>query len=472
MCNKKKFKESFITIAVSSATILIASFGNLASAQEEIDSVEEVTITGSRIQRADLTSATPLKILDSSDIEFSAQTNIGDLINQLPSSGTPAFNRTNSNFDVNNSGVVNIDYRDLGSSRTLTLVNGRRFVAGVAGSAAVDLNSIPSILVERVEIVTGGASAVYGSDAIGGVVNFILKDDFEGIELSTRYQESDEGDGDETIVDFLVGGNFDEGRGNAVLNVTYTDQGGVLSRDRERTAIDDVSSVFFGGGIFEATTPFFSSFPLQGRFDVSGTGANGDDFTFLPDGTLVDSFFTNGDAELGRGADGFNRSEFRTIAIPTERFLISNNIKYDFSENTRIFFEGTYSNTQTVSALEPVPLASDDIFTVGAGGLPVRYEGSNGNLISNPFLPQAIINAADANGIDSIFFTRRLAEFGGRGATNERQTFRGVIGLEGEFENLSLNWDVSYNYGQTLVQTNLAMQQLHNKCCRLTYPER
>ncbi len=441
------FKKNAIALAVGT-TIMFGGLNSIAYGQSvsEDDGLEEVVVTGSRIQRADLTSATPVQVVGVEDIEFSALTNIGDLVNQLPSAGTPLFNRTNSNFDTNNSGVVNINFRDLGIARTLTLVNGRRFVAGVPGNSAVDLNTLPTALIEQVEIVTGGASAVYGSDAIAGVVNFKLKDDFEGIEISTRYEESDRGDGEETIIDFLAGSNFADDRGNATLSIIYTDQGSVFSRDRERTAIDSVSSVFFGGGVFEQTRPFFSSFPPQGRFDVSGTGSSADDFTFLPDGTLVNSFSSNGGD--GRGADGFNRSAFRTIAIPTERFIISSNIRYDINEKTNVFFEGSYANTETVSALEPFPLASNSIFTSGSGGLPLRYANSAGNQITNPFLPAEIIQAADSNGVDNIFFTRRLFEFGGRGAFNERQTYRAVFGLEGELAN-DLKWDVSFNYGQT-----------------------
>lgn len=440
---------------LSALAVIALGISGLGNAQEtaqtivEVGDLEEVVVTGSRIARKDLTSVAPVQIVDSEAIELSAQVNIGDLINQLPSAGTPALNRTNSNFTNNGSGIVNIDLRDLGVSRTLTLVNGRRFVAGLPGTSAVDLNAIPTELIERVEVITGGASAVYGSDAVAGVVNFVLKDDFEGVELTTRYGESAEGDGEETVIDLLVGANFNDGRGNAVLNLTYTDQGAVFSRDRERTAIDDVSSVFFGGGIFEQTRPFFSSFPPQGRFDVSGTGGSGDDFTFLPDGTLVNSFSTNGDAASGRGADGFNRSAFRTIAVPTERYVVSSNLNYDISESTEFFFEGTYVNSQSQSRLEPFPLASDDIFTVGSGGIPLNYMGSNGLMVRNPYMPIEIYNAATRNGVDSVFFTRRLAEFGPRGAKNERQTFRGVIGLQGDLPMKDMSWDLSFNYGQS-----------------------
>jgi len=444
---KIPFKRSAIALAISSGALLAGSFGGVAYAQQEDDqNLEEVTVTGSRISRSNLSSSTPLQIVNSESIELAAQVNIGDLINNLPAAGIPT-NRTNSNFLNNASGLVTIDLRNLGTQRTLTLVNGRRFVGGDPNTGSVDLNAIPTALIERAELITGGASAVYGSDAIAGVVNFVLKDDYEGFELSTRFGESEEGDADETSLDLLFGRNFDEGRGNAVVNITYTEQGSVFSRDRDRTAVDDLSSAFFGGEPFDQTTPFLSSFPPQGRFDVTQTGT-GNNFTFLPDGTLVPNFFTNGDAASGRGADGFNRSAFRTIAVPIERFLITTNVKYDFTDTTKLFFEGTYANSQSQSELEPFPLDSNSIFTDGTDGIPVRTLSSDGNTILHPFLPQAIIDAADGAGVENIRFRRRLVEFGPRGASNERQTFRGVIGLEGSF-NDTYNWDVSFNYGQT-----------------------
>ncbi len=437
------------TEATEEAKVLEEEAKRLAEAkrlEEEADNLEEVIVTGSRISRSNLSTSTPLQVVNSEAIELAAQVNIGDLINQLPAAGVPT-NRTNANFLNNASGLVTIDLRNLGTERTLTLVNGRRFVAGVPGSSAVDLNAIPTALIERAELITGGASAVYGSDAVSGVVNFVMKDDYEGFELSTRIGESDAGDADETSIDLLFGRNFDEGRGNAVFNISYTEQGAVFSRDRERSAVDEFSEIFFGGEPFEQRRPFFSSFPPQGRFDATQTGT-GNNFTFLPDGTLVNNFVTNGDAASGRGPDGFNRSAFRTIAIPIDRFLVNSNVKYDFTDTTSFFFEGTYANTQSQSRLEPFPLDSDDLFSDGTSGIPVRYTGSDGRTIIHPFLPQPILAAADGAGVENIRFRRRLVEFGARGARNERQTFRGVLGLEGSF-NEKYSWDVSFNYGQS-----------------------
>ncbi|TQV85262.1 TonB-dependent receptor [Exilibacterium tricleocarpae] len=449
-----------LACAISTAVLGMASFALptavLAQGEEADEAIEEVVVTGSRIARASLESATPLQVLTAEDINLGAETNIGDYLNQLPALGQPLFNRTNSNFDINNSGVVNVDLRDLGIERTLTLVNGRRFVAGVPGSSAVDLNAIPSAMVERVEVITGGASAVYGSDAIAGVINFILKDDFEGVELSSRYEITDESDGEENDISLLIGANFDGGRGNATAYIGFTDQGAIFSRDRDISRIDAVSPAALNPRdttleLFGQVKPFFSSFPLQGRFDAGvaddqGRRLTGFNYTFLSDGTLVDSFDTNGN---NRAADGFNRSAFRTIAIPTERFLAATNIHYDLNDNVRAFFESTYSGIDTNAVLEPFPLDSDDVFQENAdGGIPLAYENSNGDMISHPFMPAEILTVAQGNGIEGVRFRRRIAEFGPRTASNERQTFRFSTGLEGSTDGGWL-WDASITYGRT-----------------------
>ncbi len=448
-----------LPLAISMGLMAAAGMPAMVLAQPAAtdEELEEVVVTGSRIARSSLDSGTPLQVLTDQDIALSAEVNIGEYLNQLPSMGQPLFNRTNSNFDINNSGVVNIDLRDLGIERTLTLVNGRRFVAGVPGSSAVDLNAIPTPMIERVEVTTGGASAIYGSDAIAGVVNFLLKDDFEGLEFSSRYEETAESDGEENDISLLMGANFAGDRGNAVVYVGYTDQGAIFSRDRDISAIDAVAPVAIGGDrVFGQVKPFFSSFPLQGRFDVGREDADGNratslNYTFLPDGTLVDRFDTNGTSGV---ADGFNRNGFRTIAIPTERTLLSTNIHYDINDNVTAFLEGTYSAIDTKAELEPFPLDSDDIFEANSsGGIPLMYENSNGDMISHPFMPDEILNAALASAatndnVDGVRFRRRLAEFGPRNATNERETFRFATGLQGNLDS-GWRWDLSYTFGRT-----------------------
>src|SRR5262245_29981683 len=199
-----------------------------AAAQAQEDSLEQVVVTGSRIATTGIESPSPLQIVGAQDIDDSGVMNLQDLLQQNPAFSTPAISRTNSNFATSSAGVATVDLRNLGTERTLVLVNGRRFVAGVPGESSVDLNTIPQQFIERVEILTGGASSVYGSDAVAGVVNIIYKKDFEGVELEGQYGGSKEGDDHETSVGLTMGTSTADGRGNIMVYGGYTDQGAVF----------------------------------------------------------------------------------------------------------------------------------------------------------------------------------------------------------------------------------------------------
>jgi len=148
--------------------------------------MQRVEITGSRIASPNAESPSPLQVLTAQDIAASGANNLQDLLLQNPTLGTPTYSRTNTAFLTSGAGVATVDLRNLGTARTLVLVNGRRFVSGVPGSAAVDLNSIPTDFIERVELLTGGASAAYGSDAVAGVVNIITKRNFDGLLIDAQ----------------------------------------------------------------------------------------------------------------------------------------------------------------------------------------------------------------------------------------------------------------------------------------------
>lgn len=209
-----------IPLALVSCALLHAA---PALAQEGA-SIEEVVVTGSRIQRANLTQPNPVTSLDSEDIKLSGELSVVDVLDDLPQ----LFSSTNSaqaSFFTQDGvdaspGVAVLDLRGLGSARTLTLVDGRRHVAGQAGTQAVDVQSIPAALVERVEVLTGGASSVYGADAVSGVVNFIMKDDFEGTQLDFTGGVAEGGGGEEYQVSFTHGRNLFDDRLNITFNAT------------------------------------------------------------------------------------------------------------------------------------------------------------------------------------------------------------------------------------------------------------
>ncbi len=432
-----------------------------------------IVITGSRIASPTLSATQPLQIIDAQDIDDSGVVNLQSVLLENPAFGTPGVSRTNSNFSTSSVGVATVDLRNLGSDRTLVLVNGRRFVAGIPSSATVDLNTIPTQFIERTDILTGGASSVYGSDAVAGVVNIIYKTDFEGIEASGQLGISERGDDFRKQANLLMGANLPDGRGNVMAFFGYSDEGAVFSRDRKRSAVDQLSTSLLTGDpadFFNITQPFFSSFAPQGTFQIraaqpavpGGPGAvAGLNRTYDPITGAFVTVATNGGN--GRNPTGFNRSAFRTIAVPTERYLIALRGNYEVTNNVNLNMEGTFAQTRTVSELEPYPLSSGDIFSATGGRFPIESLAADGTLVRNPLVPDNIFNLAvdtrtiDTNGdgiadtgdgLRDIGFTRRLADFGPRGNTANRTTFRLLTGLDGKvFGNF--NWDVFYAYGET-----------------------
>lgn len=416
----------------------------------------EIVVTGSRIRSPQLTSTSPLQVIDAEDIDVSGAPNLQAVLLENPAFGTPGISRTNSNFSTSSAGVATVDLRNLGSDRTLVLVDGRRFVAGIPGSATVDLNTIPAQFIERVDVLTGGASAIYGSDAVAGVVNIIYKKNFEGVEAGGQVGISQEGDSAERQLNLTIGGNFGEDRGNVIAYVGYTKEGAVFSRGRRRSAVDQFS---LGAGVtgnaadfFTVRQPFFSSFAPQGRLFVGNTS-----FTYDANGNLVSGFSANGTAT--RAANGFNRSQFRTIAIPTERYLFATRANFKIAEPVNVFLEGTYASTKVVTEIEPFPLDSagtNGIFPASGGLFPIENFQTDPRtgatiLTRNPLVPLTVFNAAtdrDGDGLRDLNFTRRLSDFGNRGSRADRDTFRIVGGLNGDIGG-GWNYEAYYAYGQT-----------------------
>ncbi|MGS0675233.1 TonB-dependent receptor domain-containing protein [Shewanella sp. 0m-4] len=459
------YKNNFLSNSVRLALVsgaMTAAFtapAVFAAEESELETIEKIEVTGSRLRTTDMQGFTPVQVIDASEIDTSSVANIQELLLKNPAFGTPGISRTNSNFSTASAGVATVDLRNLGSARTLVLVNGRRFVSGVPGSSAVDLNAIPTQFIERIEIMTGGASAVYGSDAVAGVVNIIYKKDFEGIEFDVQTGQSQESDSKEDQIQFTMGTNSSDGKGNVMVHGAYTKQGAVYSRDRDRSAVDQASLGAWWTGdpddFFTPNRPFYSSYAPQGHF-----WAGDEEYTYDSNGNLINGWSTNGSDT--QEANGFNRSAYRTIAIPTERYLLAATGKYEFADGWNAFLEGTYAATQATTQLEPFPMASDDVFSASGGQMPLEYETFiesamnpgeyERTIVRNAFVPDAIFNSAtdtDGDGLRDIFFTRRLADVAARGNVADRGTFQIVAGVDGE---LTEGWYVNahYGYGQTL----------------------
>ncbi len=409
-----------------------------AAAEPIAGADDAIVVTGSRIRRPDLESASPVAVIDAQQIQSQGIVNTQDLLQKLPQVGIPGLSRTNSNFLTSGNGVATIDLRNLGDSRTLVLVNGRRFVPGVAGTSIVDVNNIPADFVERIDVVTGGASAIYGSDAIAGVVNYVMKTDMQGITARAQYGLTSRGDNPNYTASITGGTKFgQDDRGSIILNGTYSKDLGLLSNKRGISA-EDCSNLGCG-------PQSYSSYSAQGRFELR----NGADASSNNGGYASNLFSFNPDNSVVSGSGtGFNRNSVRRISTPIERYLAAGAAQYKFSDSVTAFLEGTYAKTKSSSQIEA--LALDSSLDVGAG-----------YAIDNPYIPASIrqqIIARNSDGIadndvTSIAFRRRQNEVFSRSNTNDRDTFRIAGGFRGD---IAPKWtyEVSGVYGQLKDRTS------------------
>lgn len=400
------------------ASTLIGGLATAAPAMAQEADDDVVVITGSRIQRTDTVAPSPITSVDEELFELNNVVNTEDLLNTLPQL-IPAFDATSNNPG---NGTATVSLRGLGTTRTLVLVDGQRFV-GSGAAQVVDLNNIPAAMVERVDVVTGGASAVYGSDAVAGVVNFILRDDFEGVEVSTSHEFSmEEGDAAITDVSVTVGGNFDNGRGNAVLSFGYTNREAVFQASREfsETAYwspGPGTAPYIPGG--SSNIPTTRIRPAAGSaFDVT-SDANGNPVAWSP----------------------YNYAPTNYLQLPQERHMISGFATYEINDSVEMYARGIYSNNVVDSQLAPTP--------TGTLGMTINLD--------SPFLSANMANliASDPNsnngdGTADIRINRRMQEIGTRNSLRDTNTFQGVFGLRGDI-NDNWSYDVFYNYSRSAV---------------------
>jgi outer membrane receptor protein involved in Fe transport len=268
-------RRALYTAATIPAIALIAPS---VMAQDQAESDDEIVVTGSRIARdPNLGANVPVQSLTGEKIRLAGEVDMGEVLNDMPAllgsnTGTNSITGIFGTGEGENAGASEVgetilQLRGLGTERTLVLVNGRRHVAGVSGSQAVDIGSIPQQLVERVDVLTGGASAIYGADAVTGVVNFIMKDNYEGFNVNVTAGISGEGDAENLSVGALYGTNFAGGRGNIAIAVDYTTREPLYNRDRSWSNNNGVGSddqhpdLRYQVGDIDATgTPNFARF--------------------------------------------------------------------------------------------------------------------------------------------------------------------------------------------------------------------
>nr|WP_137676342.1 TonB-dependent receptor [Parerythrobacter lutipelagi] len=425
----------------SKATLLAGTFmaGAMIAtpvyAQEEAETTASsadddfIVVTGSRIQRrANVDTAAPIAVVGAEEFELSGTVNVENVVNQLPQV-VPGFT---SNSNNPGTGTATLNLRGLGSTRTMVLVNGRRWMF-YDTAQIVDLNTIPSFLLDSVDVVTGGASAVYGSDALSGVVNFKLKD-VDGVELGGQYSLTERGDGDRYELHGAIGTSFDDGRGSATVFAEYYNRSSVFQGDRA------FSNFALGGESFGVTQQQFGSSTLpNGVIRYFGDGnRTGTDFA-ANRAVVFDN--TPGDFRTRTG-DTYNYAPVNYLQIPQERYLIGGYADYEFTDGHEFYTEVSFVNNRVAQELAATPVTGS--FTVNLATIqPFLTPGDFAQL------QQLDATETDGNpGNTVLFLQRRTIETGSRNSLDERNAFRVLGGVRGGITDW-LNYDAYYMYART-----------------------
>lgn len=393
--------------------------------------VEEVVVTGSRIKRSNIDTIIPVQSFDLREIGSSGTVDIGELLTQIPGVGF-SLSPESTGLSTQNPGLSTISLRGLGGSRTLTLINGRRAVSNSGNGERVSLNTIPTGFVRRLEVTTGGASAIYGADAIAGVVNILLRDDFEGIKAGYRYSTADASGEIENTIDLTFGKNFDDDRGNIMLGFTYDDETAVFA-DGSRP--DSIRALGFVGGDEQFGVNLSSNIP-GGRFE--GDDAWNDNGVWFNDQSLAPPDGRVPSIGFERNLDGFNFRPGRTLSPAVEVIAGAAKTHYDLTDDVTIFAEAYFTrvNNTTVNA----PRAANSGTDIGPAGNAVDI-GSMSS--SHPFIPPEVEETRSG----SVSWRRRFMEIGLDIKENQRDTLRTAIGFEGSLEN-GWDWTGYATYGR------------------------
>ena len=442
MPTNTKLKNAVKLALAMSTGALALTYANTAVAQDGADELEEVLVTGSRIPRKDFTSNAPVATIDAGQIEMTNTINTESLLNTLPQT-VPGLDRTSNNPG---NGTATVDLRGLGTNRTLVLINGTRVVPTTLGGT-VDINTIPNALIKDIEVLTGGASAVYGSDAVAGVVNFILKDDFEGASFNVSHEVTQEGDASLTSADMTIGANIADDRGNVVFNFAVTDREELFQGDRDFSFFAQRDTTDANGNIILVN---------GGSTGVPGTSVfAGSLGTFSPDsfGGIFESDGSFRPFQTGEVNDYYNYAPVNYIQLPQTRYQSSAMGSFKATDNVELYGRAMFTYSKVPSQLAPTPIFES---------------GAEFTLDGSPFLDaaaQSVLSDAFGNGVDtdgdgiddtaSMFVRRRLLEVGPRQSDDTRTSFQVQAGVKG---NITDTWtyDAYLQHGRV---TNASAQQ-------------
>ncbi len=436
----KKIQHSKLKLGVAPLVLSIALVSAPAFAQDAAEEGatdnSEIVVTGSLVRNPNLTTSSPVNVTSADEIQLRQSNVAEDILRDVP--GVAA--NVGSSVNNGNGGASFVDLRGLGPNRNIVLLDSQRIVpANLNGN--VDLNNIPLALVERVDVLTGGASTTYGADAVSGVVNFITKRDFAGVDLSVGQQLTERGDGNIFRADLTIGANFDDGRGNAVLSIGYQ-QADPVYFGGERPLSDLTVDSFDGSGSGASGTASPS------RFSINNVGQRQIDAA----GNLVPQFAL------------FNFNPYNIFQTPFERYNMFTSARYEVSDSVEVFARGLFSQNTVKTIIAPSGAFSSPVFIPLSN--PYMTTGARNTFCANnDFDPDlagiqtlsaaqcaAAATATDPNDPNyqevSTNLGRRLVEAGGRISSYKTQIFDFMAGVRGSITD-TLRYEVSGNYGQS-----------------------
>ena len=429
--------------------------------------IEQIVVTGSRLKRDSFNVSTPLVSIDNEALKDAGIGSMATiLIDEVPSIFESSSN-TNTQSSIGSTGLTTMNLRQLGSNRTLTLIDGRRTVANTYSGNYVSLNTIPRGMIERVEVVTGGSTATYGSDAVAGVVNIITQQDKEGFSFYARAGQTSEGGGEEFTLNADFGTSFAAGRGYFFAGVTYDEEFGIDNKDRAQAQIEadfDYNTTLLCNEMQTETGD-------QCMRDVPDPADWRDRSDGIPGGVFSEGsgnwWFNENGLQTGwsEERDGLFSRQWDVILVPNDTISAAAKVNFDVTDSTTLYFQTQYSRNKSfnfkspedesennsVATLDPVTGFADTV-------VPGHID------INNPFIP-AEMRDADGDGVDDAAFIagwtgdwdRRYYEVGNITTDNERTTWRTWAGLQGDMFSGNWEWDASIGYGhfeQMLIRSN------------------
>lgn len=453
------FRRPSLVLAVQAALCAAAIPAYAQQTTTETAAVERLQVTGSRIMREGAIAPSPVTAISGAELVQTGALNIGEALNELPALAS-TYSTANSGNSIGTAGLNLLDLRGMGAARTLVLVDGKRHVSSSAGDASVDTNTIPSAWLENVEIITGGASAVYGADAVTGVVNFKMKKHIEGLDVSATAGKADDSPYNNHKFSFSYGSDFDGGRGNAAFAAELSGQRAVNATERSLTRTpymavrnslnkekkDPITGATIHDGIPDRVTVANAGWydsSIKGNFYLDG--ADGTKwYTFNPDGAVVLQNLGTTYGEWGRcsNCDLLNLKEYQDLQPEFQRYTLNAKTTYALTDDHNLTAEAKHVVSGGDNAGQPSFFEYDSALEMKA---------------DNAYIHPTLAALMKQNDLDAIYVHRFNKDAGRRMEENTRTTDRAVVTLDG-----ALNSDWTYETYAVYGQTKLEQKNINN----------